>query len=595
MAGRIPDDVIENVKRAADIADIVSRYVELKKAGRTFKALCPFHQEKTPSFTVNPGRQIFKCFGCGKGGDVFSFVAEHEHVDFAESVRIVAGIVGVTIPEQRGGQGGPSKETKTRLYQLQAWAAAFFVRCLNERPEGEAARQYLAGRGFDKQTLDAWSVGYAPDSWDALNRAASQAGYTESELLASGLVSRKEGSSHYYDRFRNRVMFPIWDLQGREIGFGARALGDDEVKYLNSPETPLFHKGRTLYGLDKARDAVETARRIVVTEGYTDALMCHQQGVPLAVATLGTALTREHVRELRRFADTVVLVFDADQAGENAVDRSLEVFADSDLDVRVVTVAEGMDPCEFLLEHGAAAFLKLIEGAPGIFETKLGFASRRFGTDTVSGRARALDDVLASIVLVSNAAKADLLLQEVAAHLGVDVAAARRRLHERQSRARTPKAARREVRSEVPLDPVERGVVEAVIAASELVPCVLDRVSLDDFADDRVRRILQECIDLYDCEGEITIAALTARLQDPELASLLADIASDEVDSATWEHWLQDCLCRIEERKHHAQERGLRTRATQDAQDYDRDALAAIYEHHRRRAGDTDDPEPDSE
>ncbi len=595
LAGRIPDGVIENVKRAADIVDIVSRYVELKKAGRSFKGLCPFHQEKTPSFNVNPERQFFKCFGCGKAGDVFSFVVEQERVDFVEAVRIVAGFVGVTIPEPRGARGGPSKEFKTRLYQIHAWAADFFARWLNDKPDGEAARRYLASRHFEKGILEAWKVGFAPDSWDALSTAARRAGYSDAELLASGLVSKKENSSRFYDRFRNRVVFPIGDAQGRPIAFGARALGDSEVKYLNSPETPLFHKSRCLYGLDKARDAIIGSRRVIVTEGYTDTLMCHQRGIPTVVATLGTALTREHVRLLRRYADTVVLVFDADQAGENAVDRSLEVFVDADLDVRVATVAEGMDPCDFLVERGPEAFHERIGAAPDLFESKLDSVGRKHSLDTANGRARALDEILATIALVSNAAKADLLLQRAAKHLGVDEAAARRRLRALAARRRAP---RREREQEPPREPLPRdegGVVRAILAAGELMPCVLERVSLDDFEDERVRRILEECIGLYDREGEIDPSELTARLQDAELAAIVADMVTDGLEHGNWERWLQDCLDRLEERKRRPGARRLRERATQDTGEVDRKALAAIYEQHRRRAGGTGRAAPETE
>jgi DNA primase len=596
LAGRIPDGVVENVKRAADIVDIVSRYVELKKTGRRFTALCPFHQEKTASFTVNPELQIYKCFGCGKGGDVFSFVSEHERVGFVEAVRIVAGLVGVTIPEGRGGRSGPSAETKTRLYQLHAWAADFFAAQRRDSPQAQAARDYLASRNFEAEVLDAWQIGYAPDAWDALNKAARKAGYTDRELLAAGLVIRKEGTDHIYDRFRNRVTFPIGDAQGRTIGFGARAMGDSEVKYINSPETPLFHKSRCLYGVDNGRDAIIEQRRVLVTEGYTDVLMCHQRGIPIAVATLGTALTSEHVRLLRRYADTVVLVFDADAAGENAVDRSLEVFADSDLEVRVATVEAGMDPCDFLVERGPEAFTERIEAAPDIFDAKLAFVGRKYNLDGANGRARALDDVLGSIAQVANPAKADLLTQRAAKHMGVALDAARRRL--RLLRRRKRRRHRQDEVETAPIEALDRdegGVLRAVLALNELVPCVLDRVSLDDFQDPRARRILQECIEQYDREGEIAPSEVSARLQDPELARLVAELATEAQREGRWEQWLQDCLDRLAERAERARLRGLRERATRGARDYDREALAAIDKRHRLRAGRETEPAPDPE
>jgi len=589
LRGRVSEDIVADVKRSADIVELISRYVALKKAGRSFKGLCPFHTEKTPSFIVNPERQFFHCFGCGKSGDVFTFVAEHERVDFPEAVRIVANAFGVSIPDgwprRGGGGGGASKGLKTRLYELHTWATRFFRRCLTDGSNSAHARDYLVRRQFSPDVLDAWSIGYAPASWEALGGAARSAGFTDEELLASGLVIPREGGNGYYDRFRDRVVFPIRDPQGRSIAFGARALDDSNVKYLNSPETPLFSKSRCLYGLDKARDAVVEGRRILVTEGYTDTLMCHQEGVAWAVATLGTALTREHVGLLRRYAGVVYLLFDADQAGEAAVDRSLEVFGDSDLDVRVPALERGCDPCEFLVAQGAEPFIELIDAARPLFEVKLGLACGRHNMGSSDGRALAVDEALTSFAHITNVAKADLLTEAVAKRTGVDREAVRRRLamlRQKPARRRSEQA----VEAKAPnMDPVEHGILRAVLAASELVPCVLAQASLDDFGDSRVRRILERCIDLYDREGDIDLAELSATLQDRELAAIVADIAMSPHERANWEQWLQDCLDRLSERARRAELKELKQQVAEGPDGCDPDALAAILEHHRRRAG----------
>ena len=584
LAGRISEATVAEVKRAADIVEIISRYVELKKAGGRYKALCPFHNEKTPSFTVHPERQFFKCFGCGKGGDVFSFVAEHERVEFPEAVRIVAAAVGVSIPETAAGRPGVSTHAKTRLYELHAWAARFFAQQLLQDGSGRTAREYLASRHFDKQTLETWRIGFAPDAWDALGKAARAGGYHDKELEAAGLVVARDGGDGCYDRFRNRVVFPICDVQGRVIAFGGRTLGDSEAKYLNSPETPLFSKGRGLYGLDKARDAIVERRQVVVTEGYTDTLMCHQQGIRWAVATLGTALTGDHVRLLRRYADRVVLVFDADQAGEAAVDRSLEVFADADLDVRVATVAQGEDPCEFLVKRGPDAFVERLDSAQDLFAVKLDLVCRKHDVQTAAGRTKALDEALRSVAGVSNPAKGDLWGQAAAKRMGVDLPAARLRLSRLRKVRRKP--GQDEPDEKAPdLDPLESGILTAVLAANELVPCVLAKATLDDFEDERVRRILEQSIQLYDREGEVDLGELSALLQDRELAAIVADIANDALDRGNWEPWLQDCLDRLHDRQQSAQKLRLREQATRDGGEPDRQALAAIYEQHRQRAG----------
>ncbi|MFP4056935.1 MAG: DNA primase [Candidatus Brocadiia bacterium] len=580
--------MLAEVKRSADIVDLVSRYVELKRSGRNFKALCPFHTEKTPSFIVSPERQFFHCFGCGKKGDVFTFVCEHERVDFPEAVRIVADAVGVSIPEKRG-RGGGSKQLKSRLYELHRLATGYYAGLLADSPAAEQARSYLASRHFDKQTLEDWGVGYAPDSWDALSKAARAKGFSQEELAASGLVvPRKDGKGHY-DRFRHRVVFPIRDVRGRVVGFGARALADaEEVKYLNSPETPLFSKSRCLYGIDRAREAIIERRRVIVAEGYTDTLMCHQGGVPWAVATLGTALTREHVGLLRRYADQVVLVFDADEAGRRAVDRSLEVFADADLDVRVAAMPAGSDPCDFLVAHGPEAFVERIDAARDLFDVKLDLARQAHDLETAAGQAKAIDEVLRSVALVSNPARADLLVQRVARAMGVELEPVRRRLRGLR-RARRSTTAAPAAEREPPLDPVERGILEAVLARGELVPSVLDAVGLDDFRDARIRSILAACIDLYDREGEIEHHQLAARLQDPRLASRVAEMAMGAPERANWERWLQDCLERLKGRKQQRELHQLRERAARDAHSYDPEALAALTELHRRRAGRADD------
>jgi len=604
LPGRISEDTVAQVKRSADIVDIVSRYVALKKTGRSFKALCPFHTEKTPSFIVNPERQFFRCFGCGKAGDVFTFVAEHERVDFPEAVRIVASAVGVSVPDAWGERGGASKELKTRLYELHAWAARFFARQLAESPAGEKARNYMSSRHFEKSIIEAWGIGYAPDSWDALGNAARGAGYSDKELLASGLVIAREGKSGYYDRFRDRVVFPIRDVQGRVIAFGARTLADNEVKYLNSPETPLFSKSRCLYGLDKARDAVIGGRRIMITEGYTDTLMCHQKGIQWAVATLGTALTREHVSLLRRYADQVILLFDADKAGESAADRSVEVFAgegdeelpgitqsgaihrsfvavfDANVDVRVATTEAGSDPCDYLLERGPEAFLARIDAARDLFEVKLDMACRKHDMATTEGRARAIDEALRVIAQISNVVKADLLTEAVAKRVGADREAVRRRLAALRKPARKAEPRAPQARA-ADLDPVEHGILRAVLASCELVPCVLARASLEDFQDARVRRILERCIDLYDREGEIDPAQLSAELQDGELSGLVAQIAMTPDEGGNWEAVLQDCLDSLLARKHKSEYQRLK----REGEQANLQALADIYEHHRRRAG----------
>jgi DNA primase len=347
--GLIPQEIIEQVKDRTDILDVVSGYVTLSKAGQNFKGLCPFHSEKSPSFMVSPSRQIFHCFGCGTGGNAFTFVMKMEGTSFPETVRELARKAGIAVPEAAQGTR-PSQDAGNRekLEQLNETAQAWFAHNLAQAEAGREARLYLKERGMFEDTLEAFGFGYAPESWDGLLKHLLKTGYTLPDLLAAGLITTKEGAgrnpkdaSGYYDKFRGRVMFPIRDLRRKVIGFGGRILGEGMPKYLNSPETPLFSKSRALYLLEKAREAAGKTETLIIVEGYFDAIALHQAGITNVVATLGTALTPDHIRIIRRYATKAVLLFDPDEAGVRAALRTLDLFVDSGLGVKVRTRSSG--------------------------------------------------------------------------------------------------------------------------------------------------------------------------------------------------------------------------------------------------------------
>ncbi|MFQ6048448.1 MAG: DNA primase, partial [Phycisphaerae bacterium] len=315
--------ITRQIQQATNIVDLIGQYVALKPAGANHKGLCPFHNEKTPSFYVSASKQIFKCFGCGAGGDVFTFLQLREGISFAEARAWLAQRAGIRLePTSQDRPAGPDQNALARVND---WAARFFRRQLLEPGIGAVARQYLAGRKISQQTAEAFGLGYAPDRWDGLLTAAQARGISTGLLAAAGLIRPRSGGEGFYDTFRHRLIFPIRDLPDRVIGFGGRTLGDDSAKYINSPETVLFEKGRNLYGLDLAKQPITRAGQAVIVEGYTDCLMAHQHGLAQTVATLGTALTEAHVQVLRRFADRAVVVFDPDEAGQRAADRALEV------------------------------------------------------------------------------------------------------------------------------------------------------------------------------------------------------------------------------------------------------------------------------
>jgi DNA primase len=534
LPGLYSDDILDGVARANDIVEVVSGYFPLKRAGKDYVALCPFHAEKTPSFTVSPSKQIYKCFGCGRGGSVFNFVMAKENVTFPEAVRILAERAGMELPDRSGAEKQVGARRQVR--DVLSWAVKRFAAALQHPKAGAPAREYLDARGIAAETIEAFQIGFAPDGWDALIRAAQRDGMPLELLEAAGLVVRRDDGTGYYDRFRGRLMFPILDPLSRPVAFGGRILGDGEPKYLNSPETVLFHKSEALYGLPQAREAIDAARRVVVVEGYFDVLMPWQKGVRNCVATLGTALTEEHVRALKRHADEVVLVFDSDMAGQHAADRGLELFLAGDVRIMITVVPQGKDPCDFCKEQGGEAFKAHLDKAQDAFRYKWDLV--RASLSEASGPAaqrRALEAMLASVLKAPVLAREDLRLQRdlILGHmskvLGVSEATLRsefRRLRRTAGRS----AAGTEVGGNLP-DPVRRG--RRWIKERELLIALVCRPSwleeaVEALPPDRVEtpefRRLYEAILAAPSHRDGDIESIVRPMEDTGLASLAVQL-----------------------------------------------------------------------
>src|SRR6266487_4215954 len=383
VMGTIPSQSIEQIAAANDIVEVIGSYFPLKRAGANFKALCPFHQEKTPSFHVSPQRQTFHCFGCGVGGSVFRFVMDYEHVDFPSAVRKLAARVGITLIEERAPSGAEDRQHETRrtLLQLHGEAAAWFHENLIKKEFAEPARKYLKQRGITAEIAKRWHLGYAPDEWDAFGSWAREHGYETRDLIASGLVKTKDDAERAadetsnakrtsYDRFRGRIMFPIHNDVGEVIAFSGRLLKDEEgaAKYLNSPETPLFRKGNVLFGLHKSKRALIEANSAIVCEGQIDLISLFEAGITNVVAPQGTAFTENQARILKRFVDEVVLCFDSDTAGAKAAERSLDALLQNDLIVRVVELPRGEDPDSLVRREGKEKFENRVTSAQDFFD-----------------------------------------------------------------------------------------------------------------------------------------------------------------------------------------------------------------------------------
>jgi DNA primase len=401
---RYPQTFIDDLRRQADIVRVVGDYVTLKKKGANWMACCPFHQEKTPSFSVNPSKNIFYCFGCSKGGSVFNFVMELEGVSFPESVRIVAEKAGVPLPDMVDDKRFEAKRKESdEVVQLNAWALEFWEQQLKENnAEARAAREYVEGRGIVEETVKTFRLGYAPNSWDALGNYLKGKGATIGQIERSGLVVKKEQGG-FYDRFRGRLIFPVTDAQGRPVAFGARAMRPgDEPKYLNSPETAAYTKGRHLFGLSVTREEIRRKKFAILVEGYLDLIVPFQHGVRNVVASLGTALTNEQAKLLNRFARKVVVNYDGDRAGINAAKRAIEVLLPEDFEVKVLVLPEGADPDEFVRAHGADEYNRRRgEAAPHV-QFVLEQAMRDRDLRNPAHKAAAVEEVLPFVRTVRN-------------------------------------------------------------------------------------------------------------------------------------------------------------------------------------------------
>jgi DNA primase len=529
---RVPPEVLDEIRARVDLVDLVGAVVPLKRAGERWKGLCPFHQEKTPSFTVNPKLHLFHCFGCHAGGDAFEFLRRHDRLEFPEAVRLLAERAGVPLPDREGPREAGARDG---LLSLTEWAARRFESWLWEGSEAERARAYLDGRGIGRETARAFRLGYAPEGWDHLLGAARKDGHPVEALLGAGLVLPRQNASGHYDRFRGRLIFPIADTQGRVIAFGGRALAGEEPKYLNSPETPLYQKGQTLYALHRARERMTETRRALLVEGYVDCLMAHQHGIMEAVAVLGTALTAPQLGLLRRYADEAILFFDADRAGQEAARRAEELLERSadpqwwalsrrpdtlarrGLRLRVATLPPGHDPDTFLRAEGRDALEAACRAARPLLLFALDRVFAEEDTTSQRGRATGIARVALMLSKVQDADEAIELGREAGRRLGVDPSdlwLQAQRLAE-AVRPAAPAAA-----SAAPPDVTwfERDLCQLVLQAPEARAVLLPLIDAATIAHPGARAILTALRDAPALAPE----ALLQRLPDDGARALLA-------------------------------------------------------------------------
>jgi len=529
--GRIADEKIQEIRDRVDIVEVVSSYLPLKRSGVNHQGLCPFHQEKTPSFNVNSSRQIFHCFGCGVGGNVFSFVMRMDGLSFPDAVRRLGEKVGIEVEEEEISPAEVRRrEARERVARINEVAGSFYHQLLLDDDAGASGRRYLRQRGYDGETVRAFQLGFAPEGWETLAKHLAEKGFSTEDIRSTGLVRPGKQGRGDYDLFRNRLLFPIHDLQGRMVAFGGRVLDDSLPKYINSPETDVYHKGQILYGLHQARDAIRHSDTVLVVEGYFDVLALHRAGFTNAVATCGTALTPDHARLLKRYADKILLLFDEDAAGRQATFRAMDALLPFGLAVSVVAMSAGEDPDSLLKARGEEGLRSCLDLARPVLEVFID-DQLRSNDDSVEGRARAANQVLERIRRLPEELERSLYLQRLAKLIGLDVEALQSKL--RDNRPTTPPV-RRPASQLVPAHkPVtatgqaEKYLLRLMLVDDQLRKRVREEGIAELFLDDQYRGLAEHLLASEDAGGHLPENLVGAALDEAN-QSLLAGMVMQE-------------------------------------------------------------------
>jgi DNA primase len=533
LASYIPDEKVSEIRNRADIVDIVSEVVRLKKTGKNYLGLCPFHTEKTPSFTVSPDKQIFHCFGCGEGGNVFSFLMKHGGGSFPETVRQVAQRYGIDVPRR---QLTPDQQKRLnqreRLVMANQKAMTVYQNALKKSTIGKKALAYLRHRGITDEVIDAFSIGFAPDGWQYLGDHLKKAGFTAKVAQMAGLIVPNRQKTGSYDRFRNRIVFPIFDLGGRVVGFGGRVMGDEKPKYLNSPETPIYNKRRLLYGLNRTRQACRRTGVIHIVEGYFDLLTLYQYGVENTAATLGTALTEDHLRLIKGYAERAILVFDADDAGMKAALRGSDLFLRAGVDARVLVLPDGHDPDSFIREVGEKAFQSAAAKAEGVVGFIIDSAIRRFG-QSVEGKVRVITELKPMLANIDDPVARSLYIRELAERIEVDERAIREKIGQAGGKMdRAPHLGEPDPKGDVVVSrafKLEKLIVAMLLQYPEMIPDVEQSGIIDRFGDAQLKAVGRQVIE-HRRVSEIDISDLMEMSDNSELRQTIAALAMGKDD-----------------------------------------------------------------
>ena len=537
MAGFLSPATREQIRAASDIVDIIGSYLPLKKNGANFTALCPFHKEKSPSFNVNPHKQIFHCFGCHKGGDVFNFVRDYENIGFMDAVRRLAERAKIPLEFENTPGAQESRHLKDQLLDIHEQLTTRWQNCLANEAAGQLARDYLAKRGVSADAIKLFRIGAAPELWDDTVNWAKSKNFSIETVEKAGLIIKKEEAGRYYDRFRGRLMFPICDEQGRVIGFSGRVLSGDEktAKYVNSPETPIFTKSKIFFGLDKSKRAILDAGFAIICEGQLDLIACFTNGVQNIVAPQGTAFTESHARIIKRYANEVVLCFDSDNAGQNAIVRSLDHLLASGLAVRVAVVPTPHDPDSFIKSNGGAAFNELIKNAAGFFDYYLNRLCATNEINSDKGRLVILKSMAESVYKTGNSVLIDTYAQKTALRLGVPPESVRTEFKKNPAPHTATRAGEEEsfesaepVAEAAPPSPIELHLLKLLLQHDELIATAALNLDVNWILHPHVRQIVDLRFAAQEHETWHNLAEFLDSCESPEQRNLITEAVAED-------------------------------------------------------------------
>jgi len=532
----IPDSMINDIRERTDIVEVIGSVLDLKRSGRNFKALCPFHGEKTPSFMISPDKQIFHCFGCGKGGNVFNFVMDYEGVSFVGAVRKLASELGVDVEKYI--QGGEDKQKLDPYYEAMEYAAGYYRKILKESPDAGKAREYLENRGLNRGIADRFTIGFAPSGWDLFYRAATEAGLSREILLELNLVQKSRSGSGFRDYFKNRIIFPISSISNRIVAFGGRVMDGSEPKYLNSTESPIYSKSRILYGLNHSRDEIRKVKSAIIVEGYIDYLTLVGNGIENVAAVCGTSLTEDQSKLLARYTKHVYIVNDGDRAGVRAAIRAADQFLVDNFDIQIVVLPEGEDPDSLVRKKGADALRGLMRSAPDYFKYLKGEAEK--GPRTAYRRSQVVSHLLGSVSRIGDAVTRDLLLQEISGLFDIPSNVLRSGL--KTGEKRSPAKVEHERPARGKREQIQKELLRFAVEKKEYAGMVVANLMEEDFEGELFRKYYKALDLALKKNIDIQSPDFVGTIKDPELSELASEIALMDIPPGPVPEMLNDTL-----------------------------------------------------